>query len=365
MLKQAGVVDAGAKGFVLFLDTLLHVVDGRSVPEPEVAEAPAMVRAHAEAQDVSTLRYEVMYLLDADDSTIHAFKDCWATIGDSIVVVGGDGLWNCHIHTDDIGAAVEAGIDAGRPRNVRVTDLLEQVEEERWVREQEVVAQVEAPLRVTTAVVAVAVGRGLQRLFTGLGAARVVAGGQTMNPSTQQILEAVEACPADQVIVLPNNKNIVPVAMQVDELTAKRVEVVPTISVVEGLSALVSYDPQAPIDVNLAAVSEASARVRTGEVTRAIRDAPSDLGPISEGDWIALDRHGIRAIASSAGDALLQLVDVLVGDDGELVTIVLGGDADPAETTRLEEQLSLAHPGVEIELHDGGQPLYPYLVGVE
>ena len=142
-----------------------------------------------------------------------AFRDAWASIGDSIVVVGGDGIWNCHVHTNDIGAAVEAGIDAGRPHQIRVTDLFEQVEEERWVREAEVVADLNAAAAswspVTTAVVAVGVGDGVRRLLTSLGVQRVVAGGQSMNPSTAQILEAVEACTADSVVVLPNNKNIV------------------------------------------------------------------------------------------------------------------------------------------------------------
>ena len=162
---------------------------------------------------LADLRYEVMYFLEAPDETIPAFKDVWAGIGDSIVVVGGDGMWNCHIHTDDIGAAVEAAIDCGRPRDIRVTDLLEQVEEERWVREadaHEAMAELNDP--VETAVVAVATGDGIRRIFHSLGVQRIVTGGQTMNPSTAQLLEAVESAPADQVVILPNNKNIIPVA---------------------------------------------------------------------------------------------------------------------------------------------------------
>src|SRR5436190_3231982 len=144
VLAQAGVVDAGGAGFLLMLDAVLHEVDGRPVPEPEPVEDGAGVDAAAlggaggpidEGLEHSDLRYEVMYFLEAEDVTIPAFKDVWAGIGDSIVVVGGDGLWNCHIHTDDIGAAIEAALDCGRPRNIRITDLLDQVEEERWVRE--------------------------------------------------------------------------------------------------------------------------------------------------------------------------------------------------------------------------------------
>src|SRR5947199_7231787 len=172
----------------------------------------------------------------------------WAGIGDSIVVVGGDGVWNCHIHTDDIGSAIEAALDCGRPRNIRVTDLLEQVEEERWVREAPPPAP-EAPSEpVPTGVIAVATGDGIRRIFHSLGVQQIVAGGQSMNPATAQILEAVEAAPADQVVVLPNNKNIIPVAEQVDSLTSKQVRVLKTKSINEGIAAMMEYDQQATDD---------------------------------------------------------------------------------------------------------------------
>jgi len=369
VLREAGVVDAGGKGLTLLIDAFLEVVDGRPIPEPELVETPASVAKHLAGDDVSTLRYEVMYLLDAPDATIPSFREAWASIGDSIVVVGGDGIWNCHVHTNDIGAAVEAGIDAGRPHSVRVTDLMEQVEEERWVREAEVVADLttNAPNLppVTTAVVAVGVGDGVRRLLSSLGVQRVVAGGQSMNPSTGQILEAVEACAADSVIVLPNNKNIVAVARQVDALTEKRVAVVPTNSVPEALAALVEYDPNADLDDNETTMSAARERVRTGEVTQAVRDTVDDSGAISKGDWIALARDGIVATTGSPADAVCELLAKLVHDDSEIVTVLVGADAASNETDRIREHVEVTFPQLEIEFHDGGQPLYRYLVGVE
>ncbi|MCU1465480.1 MAG: domain fusion protein YloV, partial [Actinomycetia bacterium] len=275
-LRDAGVVDAGGKGFTLLLAALLEVVSGRAIPEPEIVNAPAVVTAHLAGDDVSSLRYEVMYLLEAEDDTMPAFRTTWGAIGDSIVIVGGDGLYNCHIHTNDIGGAVEAGIDAGRPRKLHITDLIEQVEEERWVREADVLADLDEfadQTVVTTAVVAVGVGEGIRRILTSLGVQQVVAGGQSMNPSTAQILEAVELCRAEYVIVLPNNKNIVAVAKQVDELSEKQVAVIATHSVPEALAALVEYDPNASVDDNAAAMQDALGRVRTGEVTQAVRDA--------------------------------------------------------------------------------------------
>jgi uncharacterized protein len=373
VLKEAGVVDAGGQGFALMIDAFLAVVDGRSLPEPEVVTTPPAVEAHMHRDDASSLRYEVMYLLEAKDSTIPAFKDTWASLGDSIVVVGGDGMWNCHVHTNDVGAAIEAGIEAGRPRSIRVTDLLDQVEEEQWVRDQTsaesasdaAVMTASATQGCTTAVVAVGVGEGVRRLLNSLGVHAVVAGGQSMNPSTAQILDAIERSPSDSVIVLPNNKNIVPVAEQVHELTARRVEVVPTQAVVEALAALVAYDPQATVEANAAAMTEAVQRVRTGEVTQAVRDGAGDAGPIKAGDWIAISRDGVWVVEKTAADAAIRLVDRLVDDESELLTVLAGAESVTAETARLEEHVALAYPHLEIEVHEGGQPLYTYLVGVE
>jgi DAK2 domain fusion protein YloV len=373
VLKEAGVVDAGGQGFALMIDAFLNVVEDRPLPEPEVVATPPAVEAHLHREEGSSLRYEVMYLLEAKDATIPAFKDTWAALGDSIVVVGGDGMWNCHVHTNEVGAAIEAGIDAGRPRSIRVTDLHDQVEEEQWVREQaptagagaSAVAAPPAQASCTTAVVAVGVGEGVRRLLNSLGVQQIVAGGQSMNPSTAQILEAVESSPSDTVIVLPNNKNIVPVAEQVDGLTERRVEVVPTQAVMEALAALVAYDPQARIDSNVAAMTEAAQRVRTGEVTQAVRDGVGDSGPIAAGDWIGVSRDGIRVVEKTAAGAAIGLVNQLVDDDSELVTVVVGAHAPSADTARIEEQVALAHPNLEVEVHEGDQPLYLYLVGVE
>ncbi len=367
-LRDAGVVDAGGKGFTLLLAALLEVVSGKAIPEPEIVTAPAIVTAHLAGDELSSLRYEVMYLLEAPDETMPAFRDTWSAIGDSIVVVGGDGLYNCHIHTNDIGGAVEAGIDAGRPRKIRITDLIEQVEEERWVREADVLADLDEfsdQEVVTTAVVAVGVGLGIRRLLTSLGVQHVVAGGQSMNPSTAQILEAVETCKADAVIVLPNNKNIVAVAKQVDALSEKHVAVVATHSVPDALAVLVEYDPNASVEDNEASMLEALGRVRTGEVTQAVRDASVDGEQVRGGDWLALSRDGVVAAVSSAADAVYKLLEALVDDDSEIVTVLVGCDAAANETERIREHIEYTFPQLEVEFHDGGQPLYPYLVGVE
>jgi DAK2 domain fusion protein YloV len=375
VLAEAGVVDAGGAGFLLLLDAVLHVADGRPMPEPvdvddiDVHLAIEQVHAQGEAHgDISDLRYEVMYFLEADDEAIPTFKHVWAGIGDSIVVVGGDGIWNCHIHTDDIGASIEAALDCGRPRNIRVTDLLEQVEEERWVRESgsEVVPD-ERPSTepVCTAVVAVSTGDGVRRIFHSLGVQRIVTGGQSMNPSTAELLAAVESAPADDVVILPNNKNIVPVAEQVGTQTDKRVRVVPTRGVAEGFAALMVYDPAAPGDENESEMRDAADNVAAGEVTRAVRDSACDLGPIAEGDWLGIGRTGIRAVDKELWSATAGLLGELLTEDHEIVTLIEGEGATPAATRRITEWLAEHHPGVSCEVHHGGQPLYPYYIGIE
>jgi hypothetical protein len=384
VLAQAGVVDAGGTGYVLLLDALLTVVDGRPLPEAPapgpvavgVPASPALEDREGdgegggdlEAGAGGQLRYEVMYLLDAPDATVPAFKEVWAGIGDSIVVVGGEGLWNCHIHTNDVGASIEAALDAGRPRNIRVTDLVEQMEEERWVREAAAAGptgQEETGPPPRTAVVAVANGEGVGRIFRSLGVHHLVAGGQSMNPSTAQILEVVEAVGSTDVVLLPNNDNIRPVAMQVCELATKTVRVVPTSGIVEGFAALLEYDPEVGAVENAAAMAASARRVVAGEVTQAVRDATGPMGPIRTGDWLGLSRDGVEAVGETLAEATCGLLGKLLSDDHELVTLIEGDGSGAADTRQVTEWLREHRADVAVEVHHGGQPLYPYLISIE
>ncbi|MEY3030724.1 MAG: hypothetical protein RL058_1087 [Actinomycetota bacterium] len=381
VLADAGVVDAGGAGYLLLLDSALHVVDGEPLPEPDETEGPSAEalaavahRESADGLDVSEQRYEVMYLLDLADENIDAFKRSWGEIGDSIVVVGGDGLWNCHVHTNEIGAAIEAALSLdGRPREIRVTDLFSEVAEEHEMREAAMTGGRRTRTRdgaglprVTTAVVAVCSGDGLAELFSNLRVQGIVTGGQTLNPSTAELLETVDRVNADQVIILPNNKNIIPVAEQVDALSERNVVVVPTVSMPEALAALVVYDPESDADENAAEMVEAIASVTTGEVTRAVRASRSDVGEIAEGDWIGITRgEGIASVAPDVVGATLALVDRLLADGAELLTVITGADATTAVTAEIEGHIAAVHPEVQVEVHRGGQPLYPYLFGAE
>lgn len=387
VLKDAGVVDAGGAGFMLFMDSAIHVVDGEPLPEPEIFDGPSVQHLEAVMHrdsgsgvvDVSELRYEVMFLLDLVDDKAKAFKSAWGEIGDSIVVVGGDGLYNCHIHTNDIGAAVEAPLQlGGRPHRIRITDLFEEVAEEHQVREASLGTSLandagrkrltmSALPPVNCAIVAVCSGDGLAELFGQMGVQGVVTGGQTMNPSTSELLDAVEHMNSNQVVILPNNKNIIPVANQVNSLTTKDVRVVPTCSMPEALAALVFYDPEASAADNATNMTSAAEAMATGEVTRAVRDTKTDVGAVHTGDWIGLVRgDGIVAIGDTEVAAATALLGHLITTSGgELLTIITGADATSSMTAELCTYVAEHHSHIEVEVHAGGQPLYPFLFGVE
>ena len=371
-LKQAGVVDSGGTGFMLLLDALCHIVGEAPLPEPPPIDSIAVGHALPEVGhgvgDVGDLRYEVMYLLEAPDETIAAFKEVWAGIGDSIVVVGGDGLYNCHIHTDEIGEAIEAALVIGRPREIRVTDLAEQVIEERWVREGAGDDENEQPAGPPpfTSVVAVVSGDGVGRIFRSLGVHHLVKGGQSMNPSTAELVEAVIATGSPEVVLLPNNKNIRPVAEQVDSLCEVTVRVVPTDSIVAGFAALLNYDPAASAEENLSEMWESAQAVVAAELTQAVRDTETDAGVVKVGDWIGLtEKDGIIAIADELVIAAGSLLDQLVTEDHELVTLIEGEGSTPAFTRWITQWLAEERPAAAVEVHHGGQPLYPYLFGIE
>jgi dihydroxyacetone kinase-like predicted kinase len=219
---------------------------------------------------------------------------------------------------------------------------------------------------VDCAVVAVASGPGLSELFGQLGVQGVVSGGQTLNPSTAELLSAVEAVNSDHVVVLPNNKNIIPVAEQLEALTTKHVVVVPTRSMPEGLAALVVYDPGADSATNGEEMTEAAEAVVTGELTQAVRDTRSDIGDITKGDWIGIVRgDGNVSCDTDPVQAAVALLDHIVADTAEILTIIEGTEVQSGQTEALTEWLAERHPNLEVEVHRGGQPLYPYLFGVE
>ena len=359
VLARAGVVDAGGSGFLLMMDSLLHVIDDRPMPEPEVVTVSVdslILDVHDETSNSGT-RYEVMYFLEAPDDLIPDFKKAWSEIGDSIVVVGGENIWNCHVHTNNIGAAVEAGISVGKPYEIRVTDLFEEVAENHHDHD------VADP--VGCSVIAVANGDGIGEIFRSLGATRIVKGGQSMNPSTADLLEAAEATASEHVIILPNNSNIVAVAEQVDLQTSKTVRVVGTHTVTEGFASLLGYDPEATSDKNQTGMSQASQMVESGEITTAVRESTTEIGEIKKGDFLGLQKGKVTVIAETIVEATKNLLKEMISDEHEIVTLVTGEESNQKETDEITAWVDAEYEVIEVEVHAGGQPLYPYYIGIE
>jgi dihydroxyacetone kinase-like predicted kinase len=351
-----------------------------------------------EGGSIADLHYEVMFMLEGPEGSDERLKEAWKPIGDSIVIVGGGGAWKCHIHTDDIGAAVEAGIEAGRLRRIKVTDLLAQAAAEDFHRAAYIFEALPDALHAKVGLVAVANGPGVLELFRQYHAQGVVIGGQTMNPSVGDLLEVVEAVPAKTVVLLPNNKNIIPAAEEIDRLTRKDVHVIPTRSIPQGIAAAVAYATNLAVDVAVSRMDKAARGVRSGEMTRAVRDATTPAGSIREGDWIGLVDGKVKIIEPSGPGrlaglvtrlvrlvlgakraekrsrrleqeafrlALLTLLEKVVDSEAEAVTLVTGSGADPEVTSAARDWLAEYRSGIPVDVVDGGQPLYPYLIGVE
>src|SRR3954454_16114432 len=359
VLRDAGVVDAGGRGLCVVLDAAETAVTGR---RPVSAQQPLGARAIPVPLPSGDLTpggpaYEVMFLLDAPDERIPDLRRALAPMGDSLVVVGGDGLWNVHVHVDDVGAAVEAGIVVGRPHRVRVTHFAEQVEGPAPA----------TPVRPGRTVVVVAAGAGLGDLFVQAGAT-VVPGGVGRRPSTGQILDAVVSAGAAEGIVLPKDRDSVATAeaaaRTAREQAGIRVAVVPTNAQVQGLAAMAVHEPGRTFEDDIVGMTAAARHARSGAVTVAVRQAMTSAGPCEPGDVLGVIEGDFVLVGHDLFEVARGVLERLLGGGGELVTLVAGvGSAELAR--RCAAHLERTRPTVDVVVYDGGQQRYPVLVGVE
>ncbi|MEU9516251.1 DAK2 domain-containing protein [Micromonospora sp. NPDC048169] len=355
-LARAGVVDAGGRGLCLLLDALVEVITGESLAQP--ASEPPTRRAPATAVRESgsdAYAYEVQYLLDATDEAVARLRAELDALGDSLAIVGdGAGTWNVHVHVNDIGAAVEAGVVAGRPHRINVTRFADQAAPAPGPR---------APLPEGRAAVVVATGAGIAELFTAEGAVVVPA-----NPSTGELLDAIRATGAARVVVLPNDPNTQSVASAAAREAhglGVKVSVVPTRSPVQALAALAVRDPKRRFEDDVIAMAEAAGACRYAEVCHAAREALTVAGPARPGDVLALVEGEVHLIGQDLVDTCTAVVDRMLGGGGELVTLLCGADAPAGLADRVRAHVEGAWPFVEVQAYEGGQPHYPLLVGVE
>jgi dihydroxyacetone kinase-like predicted kinase len=302
-----------------------------------------------------------MYLLEADDAEIPALRRRLAPLGDSMVVVGGDGLWNVHVHVDDVGAAVEAGIEAGRPYRIRVTHFAEQL-----ARLTGSAAVGRKSDRRGRTVVVVAAGEGLAGLFTEAGAVAVLGAGR--RPSTGQVLEAITSCGAAEVVVLPNDKDSIAVAEAAAQTAREdadlRVAVIPTSAQVQGLAALAVHEPGRTFEEDLLHMTSAARHTRSGAVTVAVRQAMTTGGPCEPGDVLGAVEGDFVLVGQDLFVMATEVLERLLGGGGELVTVVSGAEGEEL-AQRCASYVASTHPTVDVVVYDGGQERYPVLLGVE
>ncbi|HWJ82828.1 MAG TPA: DAK2 domain-containing protein [Nocardioides sp.] len=373
VLARAGVVDAGGRGICVILDAAETVLTGRrpvpvttplgrhAIPVPDLAGGAGDLSADGPA-------FEVMYLLDTGDGLVPHLRARLAEIGDSVVVVGGDGLWNVHVHTDEPGAAIEAAVAIGRPHRIRVTHFAQQGAAQPGAGPLTLGGAPSAPAE--RRVVAVAAGPGLGALFADAGA-EVVHGGPGRRPSTGELLDAITRCGASEVVVLPNDHDSVRTARMAGTVAEAdhpglRVAVIPTEAQVQGLAALAVHEPGRSFDADVTEMTATARHARHGAVTVAAREAMTMAGPCQEGDALGVISGDFAVVGDDLGAVAVEVIGRLLAPGGELVTIVRGADAASADladhvTTWVEEH----HPHVDAVVYDGGQERYPLLMSVE
>ncbi len=378
VLKEAGVVDSGGQGLMEFLTGAYNGLTGKEeIKEPVttggVAKAQTM---SSEEIDTSHIKYgyctEFIIMLEKEyNAEIEAkFKEFLTSIGDSLVVVSDDEIVKVHVHTNHPGLAFEKGLEYGSLTSMKVDNMREE-HKEKVIHEQdrkkaaEQEAAKEEPKK-PFGFVAVSVGEGLNDIFKDLGVDHIIEGGQTMNPSTEDVLDAISKVNAETVFVFPNNKNIILAANQAAEIEEeKQVIVIPTKTIPQGISALISFDETATAEANQAGMEDAITAVKSGQVTYAVRDTSIDGKEIKTGDYMGIDDAGIQAVGQDITEVVKDLIGAMADEDSELLSIYYGSDVEEEKANALVEAVQAAYPDFEVEAHAGGQPIYYYILSLE
>ena len=367
VLREAGVVDAGGLGLSVLLEGMLHHIRGEPIETAAEAAEPVeqdwLASTGARHQTEGSLYgYCTELLIGGRELDLEEIRGRVMGLGDSVIVVGDPQLVRVHLHTDDPGAALSLGTGAGQLVQVKVDNIRKQAERFVEMHEEMRGDSAEAPPLSTVAVVA---GEGMARVFRSVGCTRVVSGGPTMNPSTREIVDAVEACPADDVAVLPNDKNIILAAQQARKLTKKRLHVVGTRSMPQGIAALLAVSPGEDVKTVVGAMEDACGAVRTIEITRAVRRTSIGGVRVNEGDVIAIVDDQLQLAAPSAEEAVVGALESLPQADESLATLYYGAETTAAAAEELARNIRERFSSYEVEVVFGGQPNYDYIVSVE
>lgn len=388
VLKQAGVVDSGGQGLVQVLKGAYDALIGKeidyTIEGAPTGAAPAKISAETEAEIKFGYCTEFIIVLNApmSDNEEHAYKAFLESIGDSIVVVADDEIVKTHVHTNDPGLALQKALTFGSLSKIKIDNMREEHQEKLIKDSQKLAAQQKAEEEAYEAAqaeektnnmpakemgfVSVSIGEGMNEVFRGLGVDYLIEGGQTMNPSTEDMLNAIEHVNAKTVFILPNNKNIIMAANQaVDLVEDKQIIVIPTKTIPQGITALVNYIPDHSAEENKEQMMAEIENVKTGQVTYAVRDTEIDGKTIRQNDFMGIGDKSILSVGTDLRATTLEMVDAMVDEDSAIVSIYFGSDSDEDSANELAAAIEEKYPDVEVEVNDGGQPIYYYVISVE
>ncbi len=381
VLKEAGVVDSGGQGLVEVLHGAFDAFQGKEVDYTAIEAGPAvkMVKPGEQAETDIKFGYCTEFIImtekqfsEKDETEFKAYLE---SIGDSIVCVADEDVVKVHVHTNDPGLAIQKALTFGQLSRIKIDNMREE-HQEKLIKDAEkaAAAQAEAAAakekkkepRKQVGFIAVSIGDGMNEIFRELGVDYIIEGGQTMNPSTDDMLTAIDNVNADHIFILPNNKNIILAANQARSLTKdKDILVVPTKTVPQGITAVINYMPEADVDTNFETMQEGIKNVKTGQVTYAVRDTKIDDKVIHEGDIMGIGDQGILSVGQSVEETTKSMLSQMVDEDTELISIYYGQDVLAEDAERLAETIGEKYPDADVDLHSGGQPIYYYVVSVE
>ena len=380
VLKEAGVVDSGGQGLVEILHGDYDAFSGKEIDYSAIdaGEGTKMVKPSQQAEADIKFGYCTEFIIMTDkpftskDET--EFKGYLESIGDSIVCVADDDIVKIHVHTNDPGLAIQKALTYGQLSRMKIDNMREE-HQEKLIRDAEKVAKQQAQAaelkkkkeaRKPVGFITVSIGEGMNEIFRELGVDYIIEGGQTMNPSTDDMLTAIDHVNADHIFIFPNNKNIILAANQAQSLTKdKDIIVIPTKTVPQGITAVINYMPEADVDTNIDAMNEGIAHVKTGQVTYAVRDTHIDDKEIHEGDIMGIGDEGILSVCQSVEEAAREMLALMVDEDAELISLYYGQDVTAEDAEKLAQAVEEQYPDVDVDLHSGGQPIYYYVLSVE
>ena len=380
VLKEAGVVDSGGQGLLEVIKGAYGAFVGKECDYSAIAPSAGAGVTKISAEDTADIKFgyctEFIILTEKEftEQDEHEFKEYLSSIGDSIVCVADDDVVKIHVHTNDPGLAIQRALTFGQLSRMKIDNMREE-HQEKLIRDAENLAKQQeqdaaekkaSEPRKPMGFIAVSIGEGINNIFKELGVDYIIEGGQTMNPSTDDMLKAIDEVHADTVFILPNNKNIVLAANQAKHLVEdKEIIVIPTKTVPQGITAIINFMPDADAKTNEEAMLEEVKNVKTGQVTYAVRDTRIDDKEIHEGDIMGIGDHGILAVGSEIRKTTLEMLEQLVDEDSELISLYYGEEVKEEDANELIEQIEELYPDADVDAHFGGQPIYYYVLAVE